>query len=828
MPVSEQHDDPLQLERRARHAEALFEGIDDAVFVHDLKGRILDANPAACRRLGYTRAELLQLNTRDIDAPEFARDFEKRVAEQLSKGRLECTGWHVASDGRRIPVDINSSMVTFDGQSLVISVMRDISHRLQAERRLESQYEVTRALAETTTLEAAAPRILAALCTCMDWAFGTLWIVDRREQALRCVETWQQPDAGFGELALTTRQALIAAGQGVPGKVLAGSGPLWYADVSAIDSLRARLAVRLGLHGACAFPIRSGQEVLGVIDFFSKSVSEPDAELLSMLAALGSQIGQFVERVRVEEALRNSQAFYHSLVESLPQNVFRKDRLGRITFGNQRYAATLGMPIEELIGKTDFDLFPKELATKYVRDDHVVMETGKTFEAIEEHRLPSGELLYVQVMKTPVSNAQGEVIGTQGIFWDVTTRKKNEDEIKKINTFLDSIIENIPIVLFVKDAVHLRFERVNRLAEEVLGLRRGELIGKRPEDFFRPDEVALFSQQDREVLERRELVEVPVEEVVTAMGRRMFRTKKIPILDERGAPKYLLGISEDITERQRMRAMLTQSEKLASIGLLSAGLAHEINNPLAYVGNNLVVLERDMSGLRELINLYEQVRPRLAELDAEVARQVEEIAERIDLAYIRDNLERILSRTRQGVERMAKIVQGLRSLARTDRPQLEEVSLPELIDSSLEMVRGRLRKRDIQLEQRYENVPRVRCVPTQIGQVLLNLLINASQAIESRPGNKGIITITLKPVKTDVMLEVSDNGVGIDPEELSRIFDPFYTSKPVGEGTGLGLTISHGIITGHGGRFEVESQVGQGSQFRIFLPLEAGAGRNNG
>jgi signal transduction histidine kinase len=286
-----------------------------------------------------------------------------------------------------------------------------------------------------------------------------------------------------------------------------------------------------------------------------------------------------------------------------------------------------------------------------------------------------------------------------------------------------------------------------------------------------------------------------------------------------GSELRFLATIRDTTERTRMRTALIQSEKLASIGLLSAGVAHEINNPLAYVANNLVVLQRDLKGLMALLDLYENVRTRLAEVDPEVGRRVQALAEEIDLSYVRDNLSRVLARTREGVQRVARIVHNLRGLARTDRPKMEEVTVADLVDMSLELVRGRLQRRGIKVEQDYQ-VPRIRCVPAQIGQVILNLLVNALQAIEAKvEAEGGQIRITSQAVGNDTLIEISDTGCGIDPQDVSRLFDPFFTTKPVGEGTGLGLSITHGIITGHGGRIEVTSQLGEGSCFKIYLPL---------
>ena len=244
---------------RDRRARALFEGIDDAVFVHDLDGHILDANPAACRRLGYTRNELLRLRTADIDNPTFAAGFGDRLQEQLAAGRLTVEGRHVTKDGRIIPVEVNTSAIQIDGKPAILAVIRDISAHKQ-----------------------------------------------------------------------------------------------------------------------------------------------------------------------IEKALRESEAFYHSLVESLPQHILRKDRDGQFTFVNQRVCDMLHRPLEDIVGKTDFDLFPAELAEKYRADDLYVMESGTNLETVEEHRTPDGQTHYVQIIKTPIYDSREKLIGTQVIFWDVTDRHRWE------------------------------------------------------------------------------------------------------------------------------------------------------------------------------------------------------------------------------------------------------------------------------------------------------------------------------------------------------------------------------------------------------------------
>jgi signal transduction histidine kinase len=281
-----------------------------------------------------------------------------------------------------------------------------------------------------------------------------------------------------------------------------------------------------------------------------------------------------------------------------------------------------------------------------------------------------------------------------------------------------------------------------------------------------------------------------------------------------------LAALRDLTERNRMRAVLVQNEKLASIGLLSAGVAHEINNPLAFVANNLVVLERDCAGLMAVLDAYTKADDRLAKVAPDAFARVRALAEEIDLPYVQENLGRMLQRTREGIDRVSRIVHSLRGLARTDAPRQQDASLPDLIDGSLEILRGRFKPLGVVVEQRHDRHPVVPCVSTQISQVILNLLVNAFQAIEAARPQGGRIGVTTRRHGDEMILEIADNGGGIDAKDRPKLFDPFFTTKEVGVGTGLGLSISHHIVEAHGGRIEVDSTVGRGSTFRVFLPLK--------
>ncbi len=274
-------------------------------------------------------------------------------------------------------------------------------------------------------------------------------------------------------------------------------------------------------------------------------------------------------------------------------------------------------------------------------------------------------------------------------------------------------------------------------------------------------------------------------------------------------------------ERHRMRARVIQSEKLASLGMLSAGVAHEINNPLAYVANNLAVIERDVRFLLALLAIYEQAGDRVAAAEPELGRQIEQLGATFDLAYVRENMEKILQSTRQGVKRVGDIVQNLRGFARVDRAAVEQADIHEALKSALEMLRGRLDRRNIKVDEHLGELPLVAGSPAQLNQVFLNLLVNAMQAIESTHRADGLIAVTTTLSDAEVVVLVADNGCGIPEDILPQIFDPFFTTKGVGDGTGLGLTITHGMVQDCGGRLLVESIPGQGTCFRVILPVAA-------
>jgi len=280
------------------------------------------------------------------------------------------------------------------------------------------------------------------------------------------------------------------------------------------------------------------------------------------------------------------------------------------------------------------------------------------------------------------------------------------------------------------------------------------------------------------------------------------------------AGERIIRLEHHLRETQ---AALIQSEQLASLGRLAAGVAHEINNPISYVMNNIAVLRRDVQNALRMLESYGEGREALSLAQPELAARVDRLEEEMDLPYVRDNVGRIFDSTVEGLRRIRAIVQNLRDFARLDEAQFKEVELRTALESTLSALRHELDQKALRVTTDFQQSSPLPCNPAKINQMFFNILLNAIQA----SAHEGVLEVRTRPDgEHTALVEIEDHGCGISQEHLPHVFEPFFTTKPVGGGTGLGLSVSYGIARDHGGSLEVESRAGQGSLFRIRLPLE--------
>lgn len=376
----------------------------------------------------------------------------------------------------------------------------------------------------------------------------------------------------------------------------------------------------------------------------------------------------------------------------------------------------------------------------------------------------------------------------------------------------------------------------NVAALSMFGYSSEEMLGRFIKGLL-PD-VTFFAQQDLSVLPRDPAEAAPAGAVALTAVRKNGDTfpaevtvSEIPIDGQR----HHVAMVRDNTERERVQQQLRerhdalealnrqlreaqnqllQSEKMASIGQLAAGVAHEINNPIGYVFSNLGTLEKYLADLSEVIAVYEAADSLM--VNSPEGEAIAAVKEKVDLPFLREDIGALMSESKEGITRVKKIVHDLKDFSHVhDSDEWQAADLHQCLDSTLNIVRNEL-KYKAEIVKHYGQLPAVECLPSQINQVFMNLLVNAGQAIETR----GTITLTTGTAGDAVWIEIADTGKGIAEEHLTRIFDPFFTTKPVGSGTGLGLSLSYGIVQKHHGTIQVTSTLGKGTSFTVWLPMK--------
>ncbi|HQH00542.1 MAG TPA: PAS domain S-box protein [Smithellaceae bacterium] len=511
------------------------------------------------------------------------------------------------------------------------------------------------------------------------------------------------------------------------------------------------------------------------------------------------------ERKRIEDALRESEhelrALFKSMLNAfvLFESVFDRDGnfvSYRFVYINDAYERITGVKNNEVRGKTVHEVWPNTEAS-WVKAYGDVATTGipSTFDMYHE---PTEKLYHCNAYRPWDTKGRFCVV-----FEDITERRRAEEEIQKANTLLNSIVENIPNMIFLKDAGELRFTRFNRAGEELLGHSRDDLLGKNDYDFFPKEQADFFTQKDREVLRGKVIVDIQEEPLQTRdRGERILHTKKVPILNANGEPEYLMGISEDITDRKRAEAekrrleeRLRRAEKMEALGQLAGGVAHDLNNVLGV-----------LSGYSELL-----------------------LAEIPEGQKSRRHVEKILQSTEKG----AAIIQDLLTLARRGVLSEEVIQVNDIISGftrtpAFENIRDYHPGVSFRMDCD-PNLLNIKGSPVHLEKTLMNLVSNAAESIssegevvirtENRYLDKAIVGYDEVREGDYVVLSVSDTGTGISDEHREKIFEPFYTKKAMGRsGTGLGLTIVWGTVKDHNGYIDVSSRVGEGTTFTLYFP----------
>ncbi|WP_271008097.1 ATP-binding protein [Paucibacter sp. B51] len=572
----------------------------------------------------------------------------------------------------------------------------------------------------------------------------------------------------------------------------------------------------------------------------------------------------------VQDSLLNVGRVMYQILENNPVATFVIDTEHRITHWNAACVQLTGLSASEMVGSDQtwrpFFSEPRPLMVDLIVD-------GKVIDESELQRLAGANLRaspslpgayetedyfpqfgqngrWVFCTAAPLYDTQGRLIGAIETLMDVSRRHAAEEELKRhqqeLETLvaersaellrshqdLDAFLENASVgILCTSKRQILRSNKKFAQMFEMEGLSNAEMAAF---NYF-PDAAAYKAMRNmaRPTLQAGQSVMHEME--LRTASNQLIWVQLIAYPANPGDPDtavwWLLQDRSEVMRAQRelvnnyrqiqqanarledAQNQLLQSEKMASIGQLAAGVAHEINNPVGFVASNLGTLRRYIESMLQLNGLYETINH--ATLPDELRKQIECLRQEADFEFIQEDLPQLLRESDDGLGRVKKIVQDLKDFSRVDQADWQDADLNQGLESTLNVVRHEI-KYKVEVRRDYGPLPPVRCLAAQLNQVFMNLIVNAAHAM---PG-QGLLQLRTEAQGDWVCISVRDNGQGMPPEVMRRIFDPFFTTKPVGQGTGLGLSLSFSIVKKHGGRIEVESEPGVGSCFKVWIPVQ--------
>lgn len=768
--------DVTHIKRTYEYLETIVNASPMPVLVSRLPdNKILFINDNLAKMMGYDAKEVLGKSTRDF---YYNEEDRKVVLEKLEKdGRLHNHELQIiTADGTPAWILLSIEMTQLGDDQVVISGLYDISKRKKAEEALEKERNF--------------------ISTILDTASTLIIVLDRKGRIER-----------FNKMCEKVTGYSFAELQG---------RPFWEKLLPPEELQEVKKVFKELTAGH--FPNRHENYWL-TKDGRHRLISWANTVLLDDNGAVEHIIGTGVdltEKRAMEEALIESEQKYRELVQNANSIIMRWNQDGDITFFNEFAQEFFGYTEEEILGKNVMDTIVPE-RDQAGRDLRAMIEDiernpEKYLSNENENIRRNGERVWIIWSNKPVFDESGNLKEILSIGKDETDRKSAEQALLASEERFRRIVEN------AYDIIHsitpdLQMSYVSPNITEILGYKASDIEGMPLVSFIHPKDVSNAIQSYQKIIKtgsKQSGIEFRVRHKDKSW--RWLRSSVSPLKDTDGTITSLIGIAHDLTGWKKVmedleqtnrnlkeaQAQLAQSEKMASLGQLVAGIAHEINTPIGAVSSMHDTLFRTLGKMRGII-------------ESEMPPDCKQIPKLESIFRLIDDSDHVI---KSGTDRVINIVTRLKSFARLDEADLKTIDIHEGIEDTLVLIHHEL-KHDITIVKNYGQVPPISCYPSQLNQVFLNLLVNSKQAIKA----KGTISIKTFVKRNKVYIVFSDNGEGIPRKNLSRIFDPGYTTKGIGVGTGLGLSITYNIIQSHRGSIKVDSEVGKGTTFTISLPM---------
>ncbi len=522
----------------------------------------------------------------------------------------------------------------------------------------------------------------------------------------------------------------------------------------------------------------------------SRAISSMAQNLKKTLVSRDTLLAEIDNHKRTALALKSSLERFEHVAENANEFIWEIDPIGLFTYASPAVEKILGYTPDELAGCLYYyDLFAPAYLERGRKTAMEILESRSRFSQVTFRMLhKKGREVTLETNGQPVYNPSGELSGYRGLVQDITERNKAFEELARSQEFLTSLYNSLEEVIFTVDLPGRKIVYVNNAVEKVLGYKPQDCIGKNTLFLYtNDDEYRKFGSRLEQAIQKSEEQIVQVSHLINRAGEPLVGEISTTFLKQNGKPCQVISIVRDITQRLKnekeneiLRQKAEMASRLATVGEMAAGIAHEINNPLTgVIGFSELLLEED--------------------LPPDVKDQLKIIAE--------------------GSNRVKGIVKRMLTFARQDGSHKNLLDIHDLLDSTLELRNYVLETAGIEVVKNYASgIPRIFADASQMQQVFMNIIVNAEQGIKKSQA-QGTLTITTMLDSKFLSISFEDNGPGMTEEVISKIFNPFFTTKDPGEGTGLGLSLANSIILEHGGTIDIQSIPGKGSKFTVNLPL---------
>lgn len=812
----------------------------DAHIVMDQEGSVVDWNPQAEAIFGWAAREAVGRPLANLIVPPGYREAHQRGLQRflvdgvglLLGKRIEIDGWH--KEGRPFPIELMITAIKQPRGYVFSAFVRDRTEPVQRERRRQAEHRIAELLREAESFEAASPEILRVICSTLGWGLGVLWKLDEDRQALHCVALATDSPGRFESFVERTRSITFALGVGLPGRVWESGTGEWIPDVTQDRNFpRAPFAWKEGIRAAFGFPVKLNGSVHAVMEFFAEDSRPPDRALMDLFDDLAWQLSQYLERQTAERDLRRSEARSASMLRLAQDAIISVDDSQNIILFNQGAERIFGYLARDVLGQPLDLLLPARYRNTHGTRIAACGGSSPPSKNMEDRNEVVGLRKGGEEFPAEASTAKVTVDGSTTytiILRDISRRKQEEQALRDAKASAEQAVTAKTALLAIVDVFFVGVDDRGVVcewagqAEKLFGIPLTEAVGTPLQELSIGWNWASIVNALEQATRTLMAVDLHKLSLVTHEGRQRFLKVKVsPLCRDSGVQVIMAG--QDITDHLLLEHDLAQAQKLESIGQLAAGIAHEINTPTQFVGDNVRFLSDSYTNLLAVLDQYRKLvaAVKIGACAPDLIEACDTAVAQADLDYVVGEIPKAIVQSAEGVERIANIVRAMKDFAHPGSDEMSCIELNEAIKSTVTVSRNEWKYVADMTTDLAPDLPLVPCLVGQINQVILNLIVNAAHAIGDvvrGTGQKGLITISTRHVGEWVEIRVADTGTGIPENIRHRIFDPFFTTKEVGRGTGQGLAIARSVVVDkHRGTIAFDSQVGKGTTFIVRLPL---------